>query len=237
MARCRRLLDLDADPEAVVDQLGSDRTLGQLVHKAPGRRIPRTVDEHELAIRVVLSQRVPAAVVPASAARLVRRFGTPVADPQGSLTHVFPLADELAAIGAGDIGVPRSRHRRLGLLVGSLADGTVQLDVGSDWQQARSQLAGIPGIDAWTIEMIAMRGLGDPDAFPSTDPGIRTAAAALGLPRDPPALAEHAERWRPWRSYAAQYLWATLDQPDHRRLRAAPSDDLRVRQHDRHPEH
>lgn len=213
MARCRRLLDLDADPEAVVDQLGSDSALGPLVHKAPGRRIPRTVDEHELAIRVVLSQHVSAAAARASAARLVRRFGTPVADPRGSLTHVFPLADELAATGARDIGVTRSRHRCLGLLVGALADGTLQLDVGTDWQRARSQLAGIPGMDAGTIEMIAMQGLGDPDAFPSTDPGIRTAAAALGLPRDPPALAEHAERWRPWRSYAAQYLWATLDPP------------------------
>jgi AraC family transcriptional regulator of adaptative response / DNA-3-methyladenine glycosylase II len=130
---------------------------------------------------------------------------------------VFPIISDLAAIGLGFLGVPRSHQQRLYRLVESLADGTLVLDVGADWQRARNELSGVPGVDAWATEMIAMQGLGDPDAFPSTDPDIRIVAAALGLPHDPQALDRYAERWRPWRSYAAQYLWATRERGSGRR--------------------
>jgi AraC family transcriptional regulator of adaptative response / DNA-3-methyladenine glycosylase II len=69
----------------------------------------------------------------------------------------------------------------------------------------------VPGVGPWTIETVAMRGLGDPDAFTPGDLGVRRAAAGLGLPASPVALTNHAERWRPWRGYAVQYLWATSD--------------------------
>lgn len=212
-ARCRRLLDLDADPNAVIATLGADPALAPIVAAAPGQRIPRTVDEPELAVRAVLSQQVSLRAARTHAGRLVRRYGQPIVDPAGSLTHTFPSADRLAAIDPAELALPRSRQRTFAALVGALADGTLALDAGTDWDRARRQLLALPGIGAWTAELIAMRALGDPDAFPARDRGVRVAAQHLGLPARSRALAEHSARWRPWRSYATQQLWATLDHP------------------------
>jgi AraC family transcriptional regulator of adaptative response / DNA-3-methyladenine glycosylase II len=211
IARCRRLLDLDADPEAVVDALGADPDLAPLVAKAPGQRIPRTVDEHELAVRVVLGQQVSVKAARTHAGRLAAAYGTPVADGRGGLTRVFPAIEDLADIDPAHLAFPASRRRSLTTLIRALADGDVVLDAGCDWNTAREQLLGLPGIGPWTAELIAMRGLGDPDAFPVTDLGVRVAAERLGLPTDPRALAELSTRWRPWRSYATQHLWTTLE--------------------------
>ena len=96
-------------------------------------------------------------------------------------------------------------------LVATLAAGDIDLGAGSDWDRAREQLSALPGIGPWTVESIAMRALGDPDAFVASDLGVRHAARALGLPEAPKALIAHARAWRPWRAYAVQYLWATGD--------------------------
>lgn len=211
IARSRRLLDLDADPEAIVDALSIDPQLAALVAKAPGQRIPRTVDEHELALRVVLGQQVSTAAARTHAGRLAAAYGKPVTDPDGGLTHVFPAVDQLAEIDPQHLAFPRSRQRTLIALVSALAHGGVVLDSGCDWDAARAQLHAIPGIGPWTAEMIAMRGLGDPDAFPATDLGVCAAAEQLGLPSAPRPLAERSAAWRPWRSYATQHLWTALD--------------------------
>jgi AraC family transcriptional regulator of adaptative response / DNA-3-methyladenine glycosylase II len=211
IARCRRLLDLDADPEAVVDALGTDPDLGALVAKAPGQRIPRTVDEQELAIRVVLGQRVSIKAARTHVARIVTTYGRPIADARGGLTHVFPTVEDLADIDEAHLAIPKSRQRALMNLISALAERDVVLDAGCDWDRARAQLIELPGIGPWTAEMIAMRGLGDPDAFPASDLGVRIAAQQLGLPAEPRPLIEHSMRWRPWRSYATQHLWTSLD--------------------------
>jgi AraC family transcriptional regulator of adaptative response / DNA-3-methyladenine glycosylase II len=211
ISRCRRLLDLDADPEAVVDALSEDERLGELVAKAPGQRIPRTVDESELAIRVVLGQQVSVKAARTHAARIVAIHGRPVADDGGGLTHVFPAVDELADLDPSTLALPMARRRTLLGLIRALADGDVVLDAGCDWGTAREQLLALPGIGPWTAEVIAMRGLGDPDAFPATDLGILVGAEKLGLPEDPRGLAAYSTRWRPWRAYATQHLWASLD--------------------------
>jgi AraC family transcriptional regulator of adaptative response / DNA-3-methyladenine glycosylase II len=212
ISRCRRLLDLDADPVAVCDQLREDAVLAPLVDKAPGRRIPRTVDAAEFAIRAVIGQQVSTAAARTHAARLAARFGEPFEDPGGGLTRLFP---DLAVLAQADqetvLAMPQTRKRTLIALAGAIAAGDVDLAAGADWQAARSQLAAVPGLGPWTIEVIAMRGLGDPDAFPATDLGVRQAARALGLPGSPAALIKRAETWRPWRGYAVQYLWATSD--------------------------
>ncbi|MEE6175663.1 DNA-3-methyladenine glycosylase 2 family protein [Mycobacterium sp. 050134] len=213
IARCRRLLDLDADPEAVVDALCGDPDLGPVVRKAPGQRIPRTVDESELAVRAVLGQQVSTKAARTHAGRLVAAYGQPIHDPGGGLTHTFPSVDQLAEIDPAHLAVPESRQRTLRALIGGLADGTLVLDAGSDWDSARAQLLALPGIGPWTAEVIAMRGLGDPDAFPASDLGLRLAAKRLRLPADQRNLTEHSARWRPWRSYATQHLWTTLDHP------------------------
>ena len=211
IARCRRLLDLDADPEAVVDALSADADLSALVAKAPGQRIPRTVDEPELALRVVLGQQVSLKAARTHARRIVTAYGQPVADVNGGLTHVFPAVEHLAEIDPAHLAFPKSRQRSLITLIGALTDGDVVLDAGCDWNRAREQLLTLPGIGPWTAEVIAMRGLGDPDAFPVTDLGVRLAAQHLGLPADPRPLTERSARWRPWRSYATQHLWTALD--------------------------
>ena len=213
IARCRRLLDLDADPEAVVDALARDPQLAPVVAKAPGQRIPRTVDEAELAVRAVLGQQVSTKAARTLAGRLVSAFGQPVHDPQGTLTHTFPSVEQLADIDPIHLSVPKARQRTLSALVAGLADGSIVLDAGSDWEAARKQLLALPGVGAWTAEVIAMRGLGDPDAFPASDLGLRLAAEQLGLPSDQRKLIERSAGWRPWRSYAIQHLWTTLDHP------------------------
>lgn len=211
IARSRRLLDLDADPEAIVDFLSTDPQLAALVAKAPGQRIPRTVDEHELALRVVLGQQVSTAAARTHAGRLAEAYGRAIDDPEGGLTHVFPSVDQLAEIDPQHLAFPKSRQRTLTALVAALAEGTVVLDSGSDWDAARAQLLAMPGIGLWTAEMIAMRGLGDPDAFPGTDLGVCAAAEQLGLPAAPRPLIARSAGWRPWRSYATQHLWTALD--------------------------
>ena len=213
IGRCRRLLDLDADPEAIVEALSADADLRTLVAKAPGQRIPRTVDEHELAIRTVLGQQVSTKAARTHAGRLVRAYGEPVTDPTGNLTHTFPEAERLADVDPAHLGVPVQRRSALAALASALAAGGVVLDPGSDWERGRRQLSELPGIGDWTVEIIAMRGLGDPDAFPATDLGVRLATSRLGIPNGIRELTERSQRWRPWRAYAVQHLWTTLEHP------------------------
>ncbi|MFE2039729.1 AlkA N-terminal domain-containing protein [Streptomyces sp. NPDC059477] len=213
IARCRRMLDLDADPVAVDDQLRTDPLLAPLVDKAPGRRVPRTADEAEFAVRAVLGQQVSTAAARTHAARLVTAHGDPVDDPEGGLTHLFPTAERLASLDPESLAMPRTRRTTLTTLVSRLADGTLHLGAGSDWPETREQLLALPGFGPWTADVIAMRALGDPDAFLPTDLGIRRAAADLGLPATPAALTARAAAWRPWRAYAVQYLWATDSHP------------------------
>lgn len=212
-SRCRRMLDLDADPVAVDDQLRTDPVLAPLVDKAPGRRVPRTVDEAEFAIRAVLGQQVSTAAARTHAARLVTAYGDPVDDPEGGLTHLFPTAEALAGLDPGTLAMPRTRRTTFTTLVARLADGTLHLGPESDWPETRARLLQLPGFGPWTVDVIAMRALGDPDAFLPTDLGVRRAAQELGLPATPAALTARAAAWRPWRAYAVQYLWATGDHP------------------------
>lgn len=214
--RCRRMLDLDADPVAVDDLLRADPVLAPLVAKNPGRRVPRTADPDEFAVRAVLGQQVSTAAARTHAARLVAAHGEPVDDPAGGLTHLFPSPQALAALDPETLAFPRSRRTTLTGLIDALVRGTVDLGIGGDWERARARLAELPGFGPWTVEVIAMRALGDPDAFIPTDLGVRTAARELGLPATPAALTAASARWRPWRSYAVQYLWATGDHPINR---------------------
>lgn len=185
ISRCRWMLDLDADPEAVDEQLRSDPLLAPLVDKAPGRRVPRTVDAAEFAVRAVLGQQVSTAAARTHAARLVASYGERVADPdpEGGLTHLFPSPQALAGLDPESLALPASRRATLTTLVGALADGSLPLGIDSDWEAARAQLNALPGFGPWTTEVIAMRALGDPDAFLPSDLGVRRAARSSGCRR------------------------------------------------------
>jgi AraC family transcriptional regulator, regulatory protein of adaptative response / DNA-3-methyladenine glycosylase II len=210
IARCRWLLDLDADPVAVDELLRSDSSLGPIVESAKGRRVLRCVDGAELAVRAVLGQQVSTAAARTYAARIVAKRGEPVKDPHGGLTHLFPAPE---ALGDLDPAMPATRKRTLVALVDALCSERLSLDPGCDRAEALSVLGGLPGFGPWTTQVIAMRALGDPDAFPAADLGVRRAAESLGLPATPVALIARAERWRPWRAYAVQYLWSAVDHP------------------------
>ena len=213
ISRCRWMLDLDADPVAVDAVLSQDPLMSRLVASTPGRRVPRTVDPAEFAVRAVLGQQVSTAAARTHAGRLVRAYGDQVPDPHGGLTHLFPTPQVLATMDPSDLAMPQSRRRTLLGLVEALAQGRLDLDLGADWREARARLNALHGFGPWTVESIAMRSLGDPDAFIAGDLGIKLAAEQLGMPATPKTLTDHSYLWRPWRSYAVQYLWATSDHP------------------------
>ena len=213
ISRCRWMLDLDADPEAVDAVLSQDPAMARLVASSPGRRVPRTVDPAEFAVRAVLGQQVSTAAARTHAARLVRAYGDPVFDPHGGLTHLFPTPKVLTALDPSDLAMPGSRRRTLMGMVEALSQGRLDLDLGADWRQARVRLNALYGFGPWTVESIAMRSLGDADAFIAGDLGVRLAAEKLGMPTTSRTLTEHSHLWRPWRSYAVQYLWASGEHP------------------------
>jgi AraC family transcriptional regulator of adaptative response / DNA-3-methyladenine glycosylase II len=211
VSRCRRMLDLDADPVAVDAHLGRDAHLAPLVAAAPGRRVPGAADPAEFAVRAVLGQQVSTAAARTHAARLVVAHGEPIDDREGGLTHLFPEAAALARLDPAALALPRSRRATLTALVAALASGELDLGPATPLDVARRALTALPGFGPWTVEMIAMRALGDRDAFPATDLGVVRAARALGLPATPAALGAASAAWRPWRAYAVQHLWATGD--------------------------
>jgi len=208
--RCRRLLDLDADPDAVVDVLGSDGSLAALVAKRPGLRAPGAVDGNELAVRAVLGQQVSVIGARTLASRLVTAYGVPIANPTEGLTHVFPRAAALADASDGHLAMPGARRVSLRLLCAALASRDIVIDAGADRADLVRQLVALKGIGPWTAGYVAMRALGDPDVFLPTDLGVKVAAGRLGLTTEPDALRARAERWKPWRSYAMHHLWASL---------------------------
>ncbi|HYW22711.1 MAG TPA: AlkA N-terminal domain-containing protein [Terriglobales bacterium] len=208
VARCRHQFDLDADPEGVAAVLGADAILGRLVAARPGLRVPGHVDGFELAVRAVLGQQVTVKGARTLASRLVQALGTPLASADGELTHLFPTALAVAEGDLSAVGLPAARVRALRALAAAVAGGNIDLDPGADRERTAAGLLAVPGIGAWTVAYVAMRALGDPDAIPLADLGLRRALAALGAPSDERALGALAERWRPWRSYAAMHLWA-----------------------------
>jgi AraC family transcriptional regulator of adaptative response / DNA-3-methyladenine glycosylase II len=219
--RCRRLLDLDADPETVTGYLAADPVLGPLARANPGRRSPGHVDGSELALRAVLGQQVSVAAARRLGARLTAAYGKPLSRPDGPLTHCFPTAETLAAADPGTLPMPRGRALALTGLAAALAGGEVSLDPGADRDRAAAALLALPGVGPWTVSYIRMRALSDPDAFLPSDIGVLEALTRLGaVPggtgpavrgRSARAAGALAENWRPWRSYAVHHLWAFLE--------------------------
>ena len=208
--RCRRLLDLDADPVAIDQLLSSDDVLAPLVAARPGLRSPAHVDGNELAVRAILGQQVSVAGARTHAARLARALGVPLRSPVGELTHAFPTAEAIATIDPESLAMPTARRSALIGLCASLASGRIVIDAGVDRAELSEQLLGLRGIGPWTVSYIAMRALGDPDVFMPTDLGVRHGLERLGLDGSPNCAALAAEAWRPWRSYALHHLWAQL---------------------------
>jgi AraC family transcriptional regulator of adaptative response / DNA-3-methyladenine glycosylase II len=216
VARARRMLDLEADPNAIADHLAHDRALAARVRRTPGMRIPGAWDPFELAVRAVLGQQVSVAAATTLAGRLVAAFGTPVASSSGDsgngrLTHAFPSAARLADARVQHlqaIGITRARAATLGGFARAVAGEKIRLDGARGLEATIEAMTALPGIGPWTAHYVALRGLLEPDAFPAGDLGLRKALAPRGGgPLAEGALLTRAERWRPWRGYAAIHLW------------------------------
>ncbi|WP_349880404.1 AlkA N-terminal domain-containing protein [Micromonospora sp. HUAS YX12] len=210
VARCRRLLDLDADPVAVDATLAADPALAPAVAAEPGVRLPHAVDGFELAVRAVTTQQVSLTSARTTLTRLLaatRSAGGAGADDPADGLVAFPGPAEVLAAPDTAFRMPAARRETIRALARAVADGELDLEPGGDREEAIRLLAGVPGVGPWTTGYLAMRALGDPDVALTTDLGVRRGAAALGLSDDPKTLSAYADRWRPWRSYATIRLW------------------------------
>jgi len=209
LARLRRLFDLDANPSVINAHLRHDRRLSIHIRTTPGLRVPGTLDGFELALRAVLGQQISVKAATTVFARFVQFFGDPVQTPFAGIERIAPSAATLADAHLDQIverGLTRKRAQTVRSLARAVADGRVRLEPCANTADTVAALDELPGIGPWTIQYIAMRALGDPDAFPASDLGL---LKALGL-EHPKKLAAVAECWRPWRAYAAIHLWHSL---------------------------
>jgi AraC family transcriptional regulator of adaptative response / DNA-3-methyladenine glycosylase II len=208
--RLRSLFDLGADPGAIEARLRTDPRLAPRIAALPGVRVPGAFDGFELAVRAVLGQQVSVAAATALAGRLARAYGAPLRldpGPGSSLRLLFPGPTALGSVDARRVGLPRARAAAVAALARAVAAGALALDGSRAPGTSLRSLAALPGIGEWTAQLVAMRALHEPDAFPAGDLGLRR---ALGRPGSPATAAEvhaAAERWRPWRAYAAALLW------------------------------
>jgi AraC family transcriptional regulator of adaptative response / DNA-3-methyladenine glycosylase II len=208
--RLRRWLDLDADPAAVSAALRADPLLAGPVSARPGLRVPGTVDPFEIAVRAVVGQQVSTAAARTVVGRIVTALGEP--GPEGLC--LFPTADELAAVPVDVLrafGLNQGRASTLGVIARAVADG-LPLEHGADAPRVHAALLALPGVGPWTADYVVLRALGDPDVFPAGDLVLRYAIAQLpGGAGEAVSMRDaraRAERWRPWRGYAAQHLWS-----------------------------
>jgi AraC family transcriptional regulator of adaptative response / DNA-3-methyladenine glycosylase II len=198
--RTRRIFDLGADPQMIAAQLATDPHFRPLLDRLPGLRVPGAWDGFELAVRAILGQQVSVAAATTMSGRIAAAFGEPFHRHTAGDARIFPGAAVLARADLTSIGLTRQRAATIQELAGRVASGEIRFDAEVD--ALRKALLAVRGIGPWTVEYVAMRALGEPDAFPDTDLALRKAA--------PEGLVERSALWRPWRAYAAMYLWMTL---------------------------
>ena len=202
--RARRIFSLDAPVEAANEHLRADPTIGPLVRARPGLRVPGTWDPYETAIRAIVGQQITVAGASTIMGRIVERFGAPLpVGGQGAATHTFPPAELLASADLSGLGLTRARQEAIGAFATGVAGGVVSLEAGQPLAQLIEAITAIPGLGPWSAHYIALR-LGEPDAFPATDLGLRRALEKVAPGR---RLDELSPSWSPWRSTAAVHLW------------------------------
>jgi AraC family transcriptional regulator of adaptative response / DNA-3-methyladenine glycosylase II len=209
--RVRRMFDLDTDPARISGQLAQTQVVGKLVKANPGRRVPGAWDPFELAVRAILGQQISVKGATTLAGRLVSQFGKPLkpaASPE--LTHLFPEPKNLIRADLVSIGLTGGRMRTIQRLAEAVHSGKLPLGEPGDPDDLVRGLMAIAGIGDWTAQYVAMRALGDPDAIPAGDLGLRKAVAAPGETATTAEVRSLSESWRPWRATAAMHLWASL---------------------------
>jgi AraC family transcriptional regulator of adaptative response / DNA-3-methyladenine glycosylase II len=231
VARLRRVFDLAADPEVIGAHLAEDPALAPLVAARPGLRVAGAWDGFELAVRALLGQQITLTAAVGIASKLVATYGKPRAGAVlgfDGLTHVFPAPERLAEGDLSFLGLTRSRAAALGSLARAVMADPEIFGPRRSLEEAILKLRGLAGVGEWTAQYIAMREMREPDAFPAADIGLmRAMADRKGRRPSPGELLARAERWRPWRAYAAQHLWASQGMSYDRR--GAPDDRSALR--------
>jgi len=212
-ARVRAMFDLAADPDKIEHQLAGDPRLRRTVRSRPGLRVPGAWDPFELAVRAILGQQVTIRGASTLTGRLAAAYGESLQTDIDGIDRLFPTPGALVSFQGA--GMPAGRAATIRSLAATAADDPSLFDAGASAEDFVAKLCRIPGIGPWTAHYVAMRANGEPDAFPAADLGLRRALAALDGGDVPSAveLAVRAERWRPWRSYAAIHLWTSLTAP------------------------
>lgn len=205
VSRLRRLLDLDADPGAVNEILGADNLLEAQVRKNPGLRLPGAVDGTEIVTRALIGQQITVAAARTALTNLTATLGEPLPTPDGPLTTLFPTPTAIAEQGATVLAGPRRRIETILTVNAALAANDVEVHVGADPTELSATLQEFAGVGPWTAGYVLMRVLGAPDVLLTGDVALRKGAANLGIPA---GLETHANKWRPWRSYAGMHLWS-----------------------------
>jgi AraC family transcriptional regulator of adaptative response / DNA-3-methyladenine glycosylase II len=210
--RVRGIFGLDTDLEAASAALADDPLIGPLLAARPGLRVPGTWDPYEIGVRAIVGQQVTVAGASTLAGRLVERHGTRSPAPAApGLTHTFPPPSTLAAGDLDGIGLTRTRVRAVGAFAAAVAADRVRLDASVPLDELVGAVAGVPGVGPWTAQYIALR-MGQPDALPASDLGLRRALADPGAASALPSAADvsaRARAWRPWRALAAVHLWTS----------------------------
>jgi len=201
--RIRAMFDLNADWATIARGLAADPVLAARLKANPGLRVAGCWNGFELAVRAILGQQITVKGATALAGRLVKALGQSFAGPDG-LTHVFPSAEVLAAARLADIGLTGKRAETIRGLAGAVSKGQICFEGVTDSEALLARLSEIPGVGPWTSQYVALRALGEPDAFPCADLGLLRALNVSGARE----LERRAEVWRPWRAYAAMYLWS-----------------------------
>jgi AraC family transcriptional regulator of adaptative response / DNA-3-methyladenine glycosylase II len=211
VARVRRMLDLDADPARIAAELRHDPLLAARLVRRPGLRLPGAWDPFECAVRAIVGQQVSVRAATTVAGRIARAFGRPSGRDEPALSHVFPAPAALRGAPLESIGLIAQRARAIRALAAAVADGTLVLDGTLAADEVALKLRAVPGVGEWTAQYVLLRALGEPDAFPAGDLGLRRAAGNGAGRLSERALAARAETWRPWRGYAALHLWTEGD--------------------------
>jgi AraC family transcriptional regulator of adaptative response / DNA-3-methyladenine glycosylase II len=206
--RVRRMFDLDANMDAVHRTLAADGFMAPMLQGLEGLRLPGSWDPFETAVRAVVGQQVSVKGARTVVGRIAQKAGTAAEGfTDSGLTRCFPTADALGQTDLTGIGIPAKRIETLKTLSRGVASGAVVLEIGSGLAEFVRRLIQVPGIGTWTAHYIALRGLGEPDAFPESDLGIVRALTRDGEKPTPGKIRQMAEPWRPWRGYAATVLW------------------------------
>jgi AraC family transcriptional regulator of adaptative response / DNA-3-methyladenine glycosylase II len=209
IARLRRQFDLGADPVAIGNVLSRDPLLAPLVAARPGLRVPGAWDGFEIAVRAVLGQQITVKAATRLAGRLVATLGAPVHPKTAveGLTHVFPRPEQFQFKALANLGLPRTRAETLvGLAEAAHADPRL-FDPRRDLAEAVSSFRAVRGIGEWTAQYIALRAMGESDAFLTGDVGLQRCLSKHGRRPTAAESLARAEAWRPWRAYALLHLW------------------------------